>query len=49
MKSLNLLGMGFSLIAIGAFAIGGIEGKEAIWVAFNCGLFGINYAMWRSN
>lgn len=48
MKSINLLAMGFSAIAICAFAIGGIDDKEAIGVAFNCGLLGINYALWQS-
>ncbi len=49
MKHINLLAIGFSVIAIGAFAIGGIDDKEAIGVAFNCVLIGINYGLWRSN
>jgi len=48
MKSINLLSIGFSTIAIGSFAVGGIEDKEVIWVAFNFVLIGIHYALWRS-
>ena len=48
MKSINLLAIGFSVMAIAAFAVGGIDDKEAIGIAFNCILIGVNYGLWRS-
>lgn len=48
MKHINLLALGFSVIAIGVFAVGGINDEEAIGVAVNCVLIGINYGLWRS-
>jgi hypothetical protein len=48
MKSINLLAIGFSVIAIGVFAVGGINDEEAVGIALNCGLIGINYSLWRS-
>lgn len=49
MKMLNLLGIFFSLIAVVAFSYDGIHGTEAIGVAFNFVLIGINYSLWRIN
>lgn len=36
------------MIAISAFAVGGIDDNEAIGIALNCILIGINYVLWRS-